>query len=449
MHYDIDTTTLPVYAINLAERTDRREHIIQQFENHKEFDVTIAEACRHTIGAIGLWQSICSIVDIASSNEEEVIIICEDDHMFTPHYSKEYLMNALDNAKSIGAAVVLGGVSWFNDTIPVSRNFFWTRSFSGTQFVVLFKEAFAHILQADFKEDDTADAKLCQLFDNILIMHPFISLQKEFGYSDATHNNNMDGQIDRLFDRAVGRLDQLMAIATHYEEQQNTAALNTKYLDYDTISIPTYIINLPERTERLQHIQKQFEHKPEFDTTLIEACRHEIGAVGLFNSIRKIIQLAIEDEHDVIIICEDDHEFTPQYSRNEFLKNVIEGYYLGLDYMSGGSGRIDYSVPVTANRYWVSHCLSAQFVIIYSKFFQKILDEPFNNTVIADLLFSEMTSNKMLLYPFISTQKDFGYSDVTPVHNSRKGFVQQMFQETANRLERMRQAFIKFSFAKT
>ena len=42
----------------------------------------------------------------------------------------------------------------------------------------------------------------------------------------------------------------------------------------------------------------------------VEACEHTNGAVGLWNSIRKIVQEAKLQEYELILICEDDH-FSP------------------------------------------------------------------------------------------------------------------------------------------
>lgn len=433
---------LPVYVINLPERKDRLDHIIKEFAPCKEFSLVVTAACRHEVGAIGLWQSIHKIVQQAADKDEDMIILCEDDHQFTENYSTEYLLNAIEEARQLNADIVLGGVSWFCDILQVSKNFFWTKSFTGTQFVILFKETFAPILEAELGENETADKKLCQLFDNILIMHPFISLQKEFGYSDATTANNNDGRVMKLFETAIGRMDKLSGVRSYYEELPVASDETT---DYSRISIPTYIINLPERTERLAHIIAQFENRPEFDVTIIEACKHTIGAYGLFQSMRRVIQMAINNDDDVIIICEDDHEFTTSYSRDYLLENIIGAHHQGADYLSGGSGKIDHAVPITENRYWVSLCLSTQFIVLYKKFFRQILDEPFDEKVIADQLFSEMTSNKMILYPFVSRQKDFGYSDVTPVHNEREGLVQRMFTETAARLDTIRQAYTHYN----
>jgi hypothetical protein len=88
--------------------------------------------------------------------------------------------------------------------------------------------------------------------------------------------------------------------------------------------------------------------------------------------------------------------------------------------------------------------LSTQFMVIYKDFFQYILDEPFDEKIVADLAYSRMTPHKMLLYPFISTQKDFGYSDITTIHNEQKNLVTNMFVQSDNKLKRIQEAYIKY-----
>lgn len=80
--------------------------------------------------------------------------------------------------------------------------------------------------------------------------------------------------------------------------------------NHEDIILPTYVINLKSRNERLHHILRQFKARPEFNVQLVEACEHKIGAIGLWQSIVKITEMAIINDDDVIVICEDDHEFT-------------------------------------------------------------------------------------------------------------------------------------------
>jgi len=72
-----------------------------------------------------------------------------------------------------------------------------------------------------------------------------------------------------------------------------------------------------------------------------------------------------------------------------------------------------------------------------------MLNYKFKKTNVADLVMSNLTSHKMVLYPFISRQKDFGYSDVTNVHNEQPGLVQNMFKGTEDRLGRIQDAYLK------
>lgn len=204
---------------------------------------------------------------------------------------------------------------------------------------------------------------------------------------------------------------------------------------FDTITIPTYIINLKYRPSRLAHILTQFDGKPEFDVHVIKACEHKIGAVGLWQSILKAVQIAKDNEDDVMIIVEDDHTFTEHYTRDFLIKNILEAARQGTDILLGGiGGGFSHAVPITKYRYWINHFWCTQFLVVYNKFFQQILDADFEEKDTADDFLSELTSNKMVLYPFISIQQDFGYSDVTRSNNELQGNITQHFKAADEKL---------------
>lgn len=85
--------------------------------------------------------------------------------------------------------------------------------------------------------------------------------------------------------------------------------------------------------------------------------------------------------------------------------------------------------------FWIDAFWCTQFIVIYKRFFNNILEEPFGEMDAADLKLSEMTSHKMVMFPFISIQKDFGYSDATPVNNNDQGMITRYFKDTSDRLE--------------
>ncbi len=441
---DIGTFSIPTYIINLKKRADRKAHVLEQFAGRDEFALTVVEAFEHSFGALGLWMTIRYILQDLAPTEAEYIIICEDDIEFTEHYSKDNLFKAINDAKECEVDVLLGGVSWFDETVQVKENIFWTNNFTGLHFAILFKKFHKIILETKLKNYSAADFQIGMLTNSTLFIHPFMAVQKEFGYSDATGRNNVDGRVQSLFsyaDRWAANLKKVSALYSNLPQDEEAPLAD---IGYDNVTIPTYVINLPERTDRLEHIKKEFKEKPEFDVQIIEACKHEVGALGLWLTIRKIIELAIVNDDEVIVICEDDHKFTEAYTKEYLIKNILEAHEHGVCILSGGTGKFNNAIPITQNRFWVRHCLSSQFVVIYNHFFRQILEEPYNEKIVADLAYSHMTSNKMVLYPFISTQKDFGYSDITDAHKTDKNLVTNMFIQSDKKFKRIQDAYIKY-----
>ena len=212
-------------------------------------------------------------------------------------------------------------------------------------------------------------------------------------------------------------------------------------------SISTYIINLPERTERLSHILQQFEHREEFDVHVIEACRNAIGAVGLWNSLVKIITHASGRDEDVIIVCEDDHQFTRHYSKALLFQQIEEAYVQRCDILCGGiSGGFKYALPLTQTRFWVDGYYCNQFVILFKSFFNTILEHSFNSATKVDITLTSLTANKMVIHPFISTQKPFGYSDVTPHNNENPDWVRNRFDEASLQLDLIKRIFYTYYY---
>ncbi|RAJ76626.1 hypothetical protein CLV59_108145 [Chitinophaga dinghuensis] len=423
---------IPTFIINLKHRSDRRTAVTKAFQNRNEFAVQIVEAKEHKIGAVGLWESIQHILEHLVTDKDDFILICEDDHQFTTAYTADILQNSIKLAKEKEADILLGGVSWCNAAVPVTDHLFWVNKFSGLQFAIIFRKFFDVLRSLSFQEQDAADYKIAAITEKKFVIYPFISIQKGYDYSDVTAKNNQVGRVEELFASSLASLEAILKVKQYYGQQSDHEIPTDT--EFETITLPTYVINLPERVERLAHIKQQFEGRMEFDLNIIEACKQEVGALGLWMSIRKIVAMAKEREEDVIVISEDDHEFTADYSRDVFLKNVLQSFYQNADYISGGTGGASLGIMIDEGRFWASRLLSTQFIVIYSKFFDAILEEPFDETVLADIKLSEMTSNKMVLYPFISVQKDFGYSDITAVHNEHKGIVQNLFAAASQQL---------------
>lgn len=100
--------------------------------------------------------------------------------------------------------------------------------------------------------------------------------------------------------------------------------------------ISVYIINLEERTDRLRHILRQFEGKTEFSTQIVKAVRNSVGALGLFESLKQCVRDARKNEHDLVIVCEDDHTFHTHYSAPNLLNAISIGLRDNFDILLGG-----------------------------------------------------------------------------------------------------------------
>lgn len=202
----------------------------------------------------------------------------------------------------------------------------------------------------------------------------------------------------------------------------------------EDICIPVYAIHLNSRPERLKNLKKQFASKPEFDVIYIEATKHKNGAIGLWTNICTAIKIAQQRKDDLIILCEDDHEFTDVYTKKYLIANIVGAYRQNADILNCGIGGFGTAVPISPNRCWVDWFWCTQFVVLFSTIFPKILAYEFRSTDTADGVLSKISNNTQILYPPISKQKNYDYSDIMP-HPSQSNFQNNLFSVTNQRLK--------------
>jgi len=202
---------------------------------------------------------------------------------------------------------------------------------------------------------------------------------------------------------------------------------------------PVFVLNMPDRKDRLASIKKQFKHRKEFNVSIVNPIPDKNPRKSLWLTICHILEFSIGSKNsEYLIICEDDHVFTEDYSRELLNQSIKSAAELNADILLGGVSWQKYSYQVAENMYHISSFTGLQFTIIFKKFFAEILNQEFTNTDIADKLISSLTLDKYLIYPAISSQKEFGYSDLTP-NNNRAGRVTFLFDKTKNILLRQKQ----------
>ncbi|MBZ4190589.1 hypothetical protein [Niabella beijingensis] len=395
----METTRIRTYILNLEKRTDRQAHVLNEFNGRDEFNIELVRPVKHDIAAVSLWNTIKYILRELVDSAEEHILLCEDDHQFTKNYSKERLFEAIAEAKSLNADILSGGVSWWEDAVPISNKLFWVKKFSGLQFTIIFKKFFSKILFAEFGNMNAADYKISGLSNKSFFCHPFISTQKEFGYSDVTTKNNGSERVEKLFAMTEQRCNHLTFFSVFYKKIKPTSISPGIA---DDITIPTYIIcrNMDEQTAL--HIQRQFIGKNEFETSLVQGITTDDKELDLWKSIKHVISIAIEKEDDIIVVCEDSHVFENSYNRQHFIQNILEAHYLHTEILCGNATDLGMALPV-GNKFWVDRFSGTTFFVLYKSVFKKILNTPDRSTSLFYHLLSSCSSYKMALAPFVSS----------------------------------------------
>lgn len=425
--------SMKTYIVNLEKRKDRKRFVLKQFRDRSEFEVEVINAIEHTIPAFGLYQSLCKLIEIAKIQNLPYILFCEDDHQFTEHYDDQEFIKQIVLVDTKKADLLLGGVSWFDYGVKLSSNLYWINGFTGMQFAIIFSRFYDSILNTPFSEEDVIDKWISNISENIYLFNPFISTQKYFGYSDVTTKNNNKDVLDKYFTDTSNKLKSLDEINCHI---LNTEIPEINQDDFDGIQIPVYIINLKNRLDRLTSVLGEFHNRNEFNIEIVEAFENTNGALGLWMSIRKVISLAKERGDEIIIICEDDHVFTEAYDKVTLFKSIFKGAYLGADILLGGLLKVNQAIIVDENLCWISEFYATQFVIIYNNFFDSILNEKVDSNITADGKFSEMTSNKYVIHPFISIQQNFGYSDIQTVIHPKNSDI--CFNTCSNKIKKIK-----------
>ena len=78
----------------------------------------------------------------------------------------------------------------------------------------------------------------------------------------------------------------------------------------------------------------------------------------------------------------------------------------------------------------------------------KMLDYSFQDTDTADGVISKLATNKMVIFPFISEQRDFGYSDVTQSNMEQQGKIREHFARANKRMEFVSQSNMQSNIPK-
>lgn len=390
---------ISVFAINLTTRSDRRKHIKEQFHKRDEFNLEIFNAKTSENPANGLWESLRGVISVAKNRSLEYVIVCEDDHEFTSEYSYEKLDSAINFSVDNQIQIILGGPSWVDNFFCIRQDVFFVNKFTGLQFAVIFKNAYDIVLNAVFETNDVADLKLSILLDRKIFLFPYLSVQRDFGYSDVTIANNTPGKITTLYDDVIDRVAYFFKRQLFFSQilSQNTPQERSRT---GQISITTFAVC--SSYEDVTKIKEIFKNTPEFDLNYFmdeRYCRTAGISTAAFISV---IMEANKRGEDVVLICDGSHEFTDCYRSNLLHSYIVNSYLNGAEMLFGGQPEIDYSLPVSNGRFWFHSVTSSHFTVIYKSIFKAILESRADTSIPLTKFLTDVSDRKFLIVPFIS-----------------------------------------------
>lgn len=389
---------IPSYIVNMERRVDRKKHIMNEFADYYQFHIHIIKAIEHARGVVGFWKTLIHILKFEINKNSPYTLVVQDDHLFTENFSVDSLVDSIRDADNIKADLLLGGVSWVQNVFRYKNNLFWVDNFTGAQFMIIFKRFYKKIIESDLAQYDGVDLRLSSLSNNKFLIYPFISIQKDFGYSDITENNNRPDVVNRLFDDCDAALKHITDGETLYSinpEHEN----RIRSMTFSDFSIPTCVLF---EKEQYDTIENQLQAYSQFDLSFFQVSNnYGSETVAL---LKKIINTFLEGDDDLFILCGLNHNINKNFDLESFISKVIEvglrrADLLAIECLSD----FDHSLPLSSDVFWVSKFVSSDFLVIYRSFYSKILKHDFQNIYSIFYEICDISSNKMLLLPQFST----------------------------------------------
>lgn len=413
---------IPVFVANLKKRLDRRGHIEKQFADKSEFYLNIITAHEHQIGAIGLWHTLRDILSIASSENFDFFIFCEDDHVFEKNYNEKLLVNAIKEAKNLNADILLGGVSWVENSLKMSDLLVWVDKFSGTQFAIVFKKFYKTLWSCDFTERDAIDFKISALTMKKFVIFPFISTQKDFGYSDASAGlSGFGGVVSETFIRSSNRISESISVDNYYNKRNVHNYVRKSFIE--SVTIPTYVIMTQKDDNFFLRTLKQFDKRKEFHI------RKDISKSDnndILYQIKNCLKDSIEKDDDLVILCTDKHKFTIHYERYLLIKNLISANKHGIEILFGGIGNFSGAVPINKSLYWIFSAENFHFAIFYKKAIKALYKSISKGKNISMKTLCDISIYKAVIFPFISWPQSVSKSRTKEVNEEHLFFHSEM-----------------------
>jgi len=191
-----------------------------------------------------------------------------------------------------------------------------------------------------------------------------------------------------------------------------------------------FVINLPERTDRLLDIAEQL-YKWNIPYELVNAVKHEDGAEGLRITVEGIFREAVKNEWESILIFEDDAIFVDSGGNpNEVMEKVVKQLpktwdilYLGAQCTTGFKMRVSPNLLLVENAF-ATHAWALSLHGI-KEVLMSVLEAPIDNSVVKKI---QPQGNTYITYPLLCSQRA-GVSNIGNTYIDWNPFIEHRYYQ--------------------
>ena len=119
------------------------------------------------------------------------------------------------------------------------------------------------------------------------------------------------------------------------------------------LPFPTYLINTNAHPQTQENLLKEFKNRNEFSITVVEPATQEMNSH--WESLVTIITTAQKNKEEFIIVCNDTHQFTTDYSIETFCNHITQAKQLDAEILLGGVHWFDTVLPITDHILWINY----------------------------------------------------------------------------------------------
>ena len=191
-----------------------------------------------------------------------------------------------------------------------------------------------------------------------------------------------------------------------------------------------FVINLPERTDRLLEIAEELE-KWQIPYELRNAIKNENGAEGLRETVWNIIEEGVANNWQSVLIFEDDCVFVESCGNpNETMEQVVKQLpnmwqllYLGGQVTNG------FKLRHSPNLLLLDMCFATHAWALSLDAMKNIMSEglesPIDNSVVKTI---QPRGHTYITYPLLCTQRP-GHSDIGKTYINWQPFIEQRYYQ--------------------